>query len=120
MILEPPKPRYVLSPHTLRHATPTGCSRSFSVPQKVARQFDGNVVFSRYLTAIFAAFNRTHSECCRFWREFAPVVEDRQRGLKGYLAATSPAQPFVPPCFPLSSSHSRLCAFSRLHSCASI
>jgi hypothetical protein len=32
-----------------------------------------------------------------------------------YLAATSAGQLFVAPCLPLSSSHSRGCAFSRLH-----
>src|SRR5262245_58641779 len=51
------EPRCVLSPHTLRQTTPLG-EDTLNFPQKVARQFDGNVVFSRYLTTIFAAFVR--------------------------------------------------------------
>jgi hypothetical protein len=44
-------------PHTLRQTTPLG-EDTLNFPQKVARQFDGNVVFSRYLATIFAAFVR--------------------------------------------------------------
>jgi hypothetical protein len=44
-------------PTLLRQTTPLG-EDTLNVPQKVARQFDGNVVFSRYLATIFAAFVR--------------------------------------------------------------
>ena len=42
---------------TLRQTTPLG-EDTLNFQQKVARQFDGNVVFSRYLATIFAAFVR--------------------------------------------------------------
>jgi hypothetical protein len=45
------------SSQTLRQTTPLG-EDTLNFPQKVARQFDGNVVFSRYLATIFAAFVR--------------------------------------------------------------
>src|SRR5258707_4637326 len=42
---------------TLRQTTPLG-EDTLNFQQKIARQFDGNVVFSRYLATIFAAFVR--------------------------------------------------------------
>src|SRR5713101_10206675 len=67
------EPRCVLSPHTLRHTHPTGAD-VLNFPQKVARQFDGNVVFSRYLATIFAAFVRGRHNAAILGREFAPKL----------------------------------------------
>src|SRR5215475_5599964 len=46
------------------HSAWSRCGLNF--PQKVARQFDGNVVFSRYLAAIFAAFETNASRYGNF------------------------------------------------------
>jgi hypothetical protein len=47
---------------------------TLNFPQKVALQFDGNVVFSRYLATIFAAFVRVSHNAAIFSREFAPKL----------------------------------------------
>jgi len=44
--------------HPTRCGEPPHSVKTLNFPQKVARQFDGNVVFSRYLATIFAAFVR--------------------------------------------------------------
>lgn len=44
--------------HPTRCGKPPHLVKTLNFPQKVARQFDSNVVFSRYLATIFAAFVR--------------------------------------------------------------
>jgi hypothetical protein len=50
--------------------------KTLNFPQKVARQFDGNVVFSRYLATIFAAFVRV--------RHNAAILADNSRQSSEY------------------------------------
>ncbi len=75
------EPRCVLSPHTLRQTTHL-VKILLNFPQKFARQFDGNVVFSRYLATIFAAFVRG--------RHNAAILAEHQRLL--FSASRSHAQ----------------------------
>jgi hypothetical protein len=49
--------------------------KTLNFPQKVARQFDGNVVFSRYLATIFAAFVRASHNAAILSKEFAPKLQ---------------------------------------------
>jgi hypothetical protein len=62
----------------MRSFTPHFCGKpphsakyALNFRQKVARQFDGNVFFSRYLAAIFAAFLRSSHNAAIFSQQFA-------------------------------------------------
>jgi hypothetical protein len=63
----------------LRQTTPLG-EDTLNFPQKVARQFDGNVVFSRYLAAIFAAFEDAFGMTAEI---FADVLAKRTKSAGG-------------------------------------
>src|SRR5262249_38247825 len=58
--------------HPTHCGKPPHSVKTLNFPQKVARQFDGNVVFFRYLATIFAAFVRCRHNAAFISDEIAP------------------------------------------------
>src|SRR5258707_15702174 len=81
------EPRCVLSPHTLRQTTPLR-EDTLNFPQKFARQFDGNVVFSRYLATIFAAFVRGRHNAAILAESSRQSSEYRQSSMRPIAGIT--------------------------------
>src|SRR5215471_11529676 len=90
MIVLSLEPRCALPPHFAAHPS-HWCRCGLKFPQKVARQFDGNVVFSRYLGYHFCRIRTLLFAMLKFW-----AAVSTERGVRSIEREPDRADHFRP------------------------